>query len=60
MIVETIKDQEYDKKILLANDSYAEIERRNGTQLCIDVKYKGVYGLGEKFDAVNQKASCIL
>lgn len=55
MILETIKDQEYHKKILLANDSYAEIERKEGTQLIINVDYKGVYGLGEKFDAVNQK-----
>ena len=30
MILETIKDQEYHKKILLANDSYAEIERKEG------------------------------
>ena len=45
MILETIKDQEYHKKILLANDSYAEIERKEGTQLIINVDYKGVYGL---------------
>lgn len=39
MILETIKDQEYHKKILLANDSYAEIERKEGTQLIINVDY---------------------
>lgn len=59
MILETIKDQEYHKKILLANDSYAEIERKEGTQLIITVDYKGVYGLGEKFDAVNQKGKTV-
>ena len=59
MILETIKDQEYHKKILLANDSYAEIERKEGTQLIINVDYKGVYGLGEKFDAVNQKGKTV-
>ena len=59
MILETIKDQEYNKKILLANDSYAEIERRDGTQLIINVDYKGAYGLGEKFDAVNQKGKSV-
>ena len=40
MILETIKDQEYHKKILLANNSYAEIERKEGTQLIINVDYK--------------------
>ena len=40
MILETIKDQEYHKKILLANDSYAEIERKEGRQLIINVDYK--------------------
>ena len=59
MILETIKDQEYHKKILLANNSYAEIERKEGTQLIINVDYKGVYGLGEKFDAVNQKGKTV-
>ena len=59
MILETIKDQEYHKKILLANDSYAEIERKEGTQLIINVDYKGAYGLGEKFDAVNQKGKTV-
>ena len=59
MILETIKDQEYHKKILLANDSYAEIERKEGRQLIINVDYKGVYGLGEKFDAVNQKGKTV-
>ena len=41
MILETIKDQEYHKKILLANDSYAEIERKEGTKLIIATVYKG-------------------
>ena len=45
---------------LFSGDSYAEIERKEGTQLIINVDYKGVYGLGEKFDAVNQLSPALL
>ena len=37
-----------------------KIERKEGTQLIINVlDYKGVYGLKEKFDAVNQKGKTV-
>lgn len=59
MIFEIISEHEYDKKIPLGNGSWAQVERKDGTQLLIRMDYQGVYGLGEKFDAVNQKGKVV-
>ena len=59
MIFEIIKEQEYQKRIPLGNGLYAQIRRTEAEKLVIDVPYQGVYGLGEKFDSVNQKGKTV-
>ncbi len=59
MIFEIIKGQGYHKKIPLGNGLQAQVERKDGTQLMVQADYRGVYGLGEKFDAVNQKGKVV-
>ena len=59
MIYEIIKGQGYHKKIPLGNGLQAQVERKAGTQLMVQTDYQGVYGLGEKFDAVNQKGKVV-
>ena len=59
MIYEIIKGQGYHKKIPLGNGLQAQVERKDGTQLMVQTDYQGVYGLGEKFDAVNQKGKVV-
>lgn len=59
MIFEIIKGQGYHKKIPLGNGLHAQVQRNDGTQLIIQTDYKGVYGLGEKFDSVNQKGKVV-
>lgn len=59
MIYEIIKGQGYHKKIPLGNGLQAQVERKAGTQLMVQTDYQGVYGIGEKFDAVNQKGKVV-
>lgn len=59
MIFEIIKGQGYQKRIPLGNGLYAQIRRTEAEKLVIDVPYQGVYGLGEKFDSVNQKGKTV-
>ena len=59
MIFEKIKEQEYQKRIPLVNGLHAQIRRTEAEKLVIDIPYQGVYGLGEKFDAVNQKGKTV-
>lgn len=59
MIYEIIKGQGYHKKIPLGNGLQAQVERKDGTRLMVQTDYQGVYGLGEKFDAVNQKGKVV-
>ena len=59
MIFEIIKGQGYQKRIPLGNGLYAQIRRTEAEKLVIDVPYQGVYGLGEKFDSVNQKGPAV-
>lgn len=59
MIFEIIKGQGYQKRIPLGNGLYAQIRRTEAEKLVIDVPYQGVYGLGEKFDSVNQKEKTV-
>lgn len=59
MIYEIIKGQGYHKKIPLGNGLQAQVERKDGTRLMVQADYQGVYGLGEKFDAVNQKGKVV-
>ena len=59
MIFEIIKGQGYQKRIPLGNGLHAQIRRTEAEKLVIDIPYQGVYGLGEKFDAVNQKGKTV-
>ena len=59
MIIEVIKDPEYFKTILQEHDKEIQIERRQGTQLIIRADYKVAYGMGEKFNALNQKGKTV-
>lgn len=59
MIFEIIKGQGYQKRIPLGNGLHAKIRRTEAEKLVIDVPYQGVYGLGEKFDSVNQKGKTV-
>ena len=59
MIFEIIKGQGYQKRIPLGNGLYAQIRRTEAEKLVIDIPYQGVYGLGEKFDSVNQKGKTV-
>jgi len=59
MIIEVIKDSEYFKTILQEHDKEIQIERRQGTQLIIRSDYKVAYGMGEKFNALNQKGKTV-
>lgn len=59
MIFEIIKGQGYQKRIPLGNGLYAQIRWTEAEKLVIDVPYQGVYGLGEKFDSVNQKGKTV-
>lgn len=59
MIFEIIKGQGDQKRIPLGNGLYAQIRRTEAEKLVIDVPYQGVYGLGEKFDSVNQKGKTV-
>ena len=43
----------------MGNGLYAQIRRTEAEKLVIDVPYQGVYGLGEKFDSVNQKGKTV-
>ena len=59
MIFEIIKGQGYQKRIPLGNGLHTQIRRTEAEKLVIDIPYQGVYGLGEKFDAVNQKGKTV-
>ena len=59
MIIEVIKDHEYFKTILQEHDKEIQIERRQRTQLIIRSDYKVAYGMGEKFNALNQKGKTV-
>lgn len=59
MIFEIVKGQGYHKKIPLGNGLQAQVERKDGIRLIVQADYQGVYGLGEKFDAVNQKGKAV-
>ncbi len=49
------KETEFEQRMFLPNGIEALIERKNGRKLVIHTTYQGVYGLGEKFDALNQR-----
>lgn len=59
MTVDLVKEQEYETVINSRDGTKVKITRRNGTALCIEAAYQAVYGLGEKFDAVNQKGKTV-
>lgn len=59
MIFEIIKGQGYQKRIPLGNGLHAQIRRTDAKKLVIEAPYQGVYGFGEKFDAVNQKGKTV-
>lgn len=59
MISEIIKDQIFQKQFQTYDGSTAYVKRIGGTQLRVELNYKGAYGLGEKFDAVNQKGKTV-
>ena len=59
MIFNIIGCREYKGTMHSRDGTKIEIERINGATLKIKLAYKAVYGLGEKFDAVNQKGKIV-
>lgn len=60
MIAEIIRSQNYfDQKIMYGNHP-AVIERKDGSLLEITAEYEGAYGMGEKFDFLNQKGQTVV
>lgn len=59
MIAEKIESREYRKQLTVQGGRSVEIERDGGV-LVISAAYGGVYGMGEKFDCLNQKGRTVV
>lgn len=59
MISLMIQSPEFSKTIELPGDKEVFLERKKGTGFCIKTEYDGVYGMGEKFDTLNQKGRSV-
>lgn len=59
MIVEKIESGEYKKRRTMQDGRIVAIER-NGGVLEITAQYEGAYGMGEKFDYLNQKGHTVV
>lgn len=60
MIAEKITDSDYRKRIVMYDSKTITIERKGGSLLEIAAQYRGAYGMGEKFDFLNQKGRTVV
>lgn len=60
MTAEKIEDCNYQKRIVMYDGAAIMIERKDGSLLEITAQYKGAYGMGEKFDFLNQKGQTVV
>ena len=59
MIAERIESREYKRQHVMQDGRTVTLERRDGI-LEITAQYGGVYGMGEKFDFLNQKGQTVV
>lgn len=60
MIAEKIRERDYKKHVAAYDGAAVAIERTNGSLLEITAQYGGAYGMGEKFDFLNQKGRTVI
>lgn len=60
MIAEKIIDCDYRKRMVMYDSESIVIERKDGVLLEITARYGGAYGMGEKFDFLNQKGRTVV
>lgn len=59
MIVKKIENREYRGKLAVQSGRAVEIKRQGGI-LEVTAQYNGAYGMGEKFDCLNQKGRTVV
>ncbi len=59
MIAEIIESREYKRQHVMQDGRTVTLEHRDGI-LEITAQYGGVYGMGEKFDFLNQKGQTVV
>ena len=60
MIFHIVKEKEYEAKMHARDGTVVHLLREKGTIFKIEMNYKAVYGLGEKFDSVDQRGKVVI